>query len=245
MQPQSQVFLQDKIMQLANALPDIPRFVETRGMLRSHACEIFGLSEGKILSFVVRSLQTGLIAVIGTPSVQAIKRAVQQNTQQNAVLAFDDNIRVVAESLSGWKVERAILHQRINSIRLADVPKNTVRYLNAEEIRDNAEIPAGLKNELIIAAKATSVAATIIDDKPVSFCYAGWETETLWDVSIDTLKAYRGHGHALACVTFLINEMNARNKQPVWGAVESNAASLKLAKKLFFEPVDALFVFEH
>ncbi len=33
-----------------------------------------------------------------------------------------------------------------------------------------------------------------------------------------------------------------RRKRPVWGALESNAASLALAKKLGFRPVDKLFV---
>jgi hypothetical protein len=33
-------------------------------------------------------------------------------------------------------------------------------------------------------------------------------------------------------------------KEPVWGAVESNAASMGLATKLGFVPVNRIFVFE-
>jgi RimJ/RimL family protein N-acetyltransferase len=33
------------------------------------------------------------------------------------------------------------------------------------------------------------------------------------------------------------------DKRPVWGAVESNRASLGLAAKLGFRPVDTLFLF--
>jgi hypothetical protein len=33
-------------------------------------------------------------------------------------------------------------------------------------------------------------------------------------------------------------------KEPVWGALESNAASMGLAAKLSFVPVDRVFVFE-
>jgi len=42
----------------------------------------------------------------------------------------------------------------------------------------------------------------------------------------------------------LIYYFRERGKQPVWGAMQSNAASLRLAAKLGFAPVDELVVFE-
>jgi RimJ/RimL family protein N-acetyltransferase len=74
----------------------------------------------------------------------------------------------------------------------------------------------------------------------VSFCYATSETETLWDVSIDTLAAWQGRGLAAGCVGAMVERMLAVGKRPVWGAAERNAASLALARKLGFEPVDRL-----
>lgn len=44
--------------------------------------------------------------------------------------------------------------------------------------------------------------------------------EGLWDVLIDTLK------------------------EPTWGELESNAASIRLAARLGFVPVDRVFIFE-
>ncbi len=35
-----------------------------------------------------------------------------------------------------------------------------------------------------------------------------------------------------------------RGREPVWGALESNEPSMKLAAKLGFVPVDRIFVFE-
>ncbi len=234
----------DLLLQLAQALPDIPRFIETRGMLLANACEVLGLNQTNGLNFVVRSFHTGLISVIGKPSIDAIRRATQQNKNQNVVLAFEDNLSFVAEALSSRKVDRAILHQRNDSIRLTDVAPNLVRYISGEEIFAHTGLSDALKAELLIASRNTRVAATVVEGQPVSFCYAGAETETLWDVSIDTLAGFRGRGLASMCVTFLILEMKKQGKQPVWGALESNKASLRLAKKLFFEPVDSLFVFE-
>jgi predicted GNAT family acetyltransferase len=77
-----------------------------------------------------------------------------------------------------------------------------------------------------------------------SFCYAGSTTETLWDVSIDTLEPFRRQGYAGLCVAYVVDQMNREGKRPVWGAVESNEASLRLASKLGFKPVDRITVFE-
>jgi predicted GNAT family acetyltransferase len=83
-----------------------------------------------------------------------------------------------------------------------------------------------------------------VRDAPVSFCYVAAETESLWDVSIDTLAGHRRRGYAALCAAYLIEHMCEKGKRPVWGAVESNAPSLGLAAKLGFVPVDRVFVFE-
>jgi GNAT superfamily N-acetyltransferase len=83
-----------------------------------------------------------------------------------------------------------------------------------------------------------------VEQLPVSFCYGGSQTESLWDISIDTLAEYRNRGYAALCVAFLIEDFRRRGLEPVWGAVESNIPSMKLAAKLGFTPVDRLVVFE-
>lgn len=65
-------------------------------------------------------------------------------------------------------------------------------------------------------------------------------TETLWDVAVDTLDGHRRQGHASACFRALAAHMAAEGRQPIWGANDDNAASLELAARLGFEPVDRL-----
>ena len=88
------------------------------------------------------------------------------------------------------------------------------------------------------------MAATIVAGEAVSFCYAGSVTEQLWDISIDTLAEHRRRGYAALCVAFMVNHMRKQGKEPVWGALETNDASLGLAAKLGFVPVDRVVVFE-
>ena len=47
-----------------------------------------------------------------------------------------------------------------------------------------------------IGAEYSLIAVTFVENQPVSFCYAGAVTESLWDVSIDTLPEHRRHGYA-------------------------------------------------
>jgi predicted GNAT family acetyltransferase len=99
-----------------------------------------------------------------------------------------------------------------------------------------------LLQELQRAALIGKLAATFVEGKPVSFCDAATETETLWDIGIETLEPYRGRGYAALCVAYVIDQMGRRGKRPVWGAEESNSASMNLAAKLGFRAVDRLTV---
>ena len=119
-----------------------------------------------------------------------------------------------------------------------DVP---VRLLRPDDSLDH--LPAGLRFEMTHARAAVPVAAAWIDDRPVAFCYPCWITETLWDVSIDTLETHRRRGLAARAVRFMIDRMKQEGREPVWGAMESNVASLKLAVTLGFAPVDDIVVF--
>ena len=71
------------------------------------------------------------------------------------------------------------------------------------------------------------------------------ETEGLWDISIDTLVGHRRRGHAARCAAFMIRHMReTAGKEPVWGALETNTASMNLAASLGFVVVDRFSVLE-
>ena len=100
------------------------------------------------------------------------------------------------------------------------------------------------KEELEEGPRLGLIAATFVDRQPVSFCYAGAITETWWDIAVDTLPAHRRRGYAALCVAFMIRHMRAGGKHPVWQAVEDNPASWMLARKLGFDAIDELALFE-
>lgn len=231
-------------LKLAHSLSDIPRFVETRSMLLNQRGTIYGFEASNPESFVVCNRQTGLIAVIGKPPIVSLQEAIAERARTGAILAFDDNLSFVAEALPEWNSEKAILHLPDGVLKLPEVTEGSVRFITTDELDGLADVPLNLKEELLTEANFALIAAPIVDGKPVAFCYAGAITETLWDISIDTLEGYRHRGYAALSVAYMVHHYHNQGKQPVWGALASNQASLNLAKKLGFKAVDSLFVFE-
>lgn len=238
---------------LAARLPDRPRWVEIRSILLSGAGQIIGAVSLEPLTFVVMDTLGELAGVVGRPSPVDVQAAAATAPE---LLAFDDNAAHVQRCLPGWICERALLFERLrvgSSISSdgidAKAGRSSVRLLEAIEVdrlaeaRQPAAVPPELVEELRHAVRSGSpIAAAYSEALPVSFCYPTSVTEGLWDVSIDTLTAFRRQGHAEAAASFMIDYWAARGRQPVWGAVESNLASRRLATKLGFAQTDALWV---
>lgn len=213
-------------------------------MLLANRCEVYGLEGSALQNFVVRNPASTTISIIGKPASESILEAVDASGGKEDLLAFEDNHSFVKSVLPDWESERAVLHLLGDSPALPLVPAGMVRFLRPGEVASLSGLSDELEEELLVAEKQTRIAATIVDDQPVSFCYAGAVTETLWDISIDTVEGFRNRGLAALCVAFMIDVFDRQGKRPVWGALESNIASMNLAAKLGFVPVDDLFVFE-
>ena len=226
----------DVLDRLARALPDAPRWIETRAMLLSGECEVFGLEEEK-LCFVVRD--PDLISAVGHPSRTAIRKAASSNPVD--LLAFRENREHVSAALPDWTGVRAVLHRLGEARRFPEVSEGSVRWLAESEINTMESLPPDLRSELEQGATESPIATALDDDRPVAFCYAGSRTEGLWDVAIDTLTGYGRRGHAARCFAYMAEHLEPL--RPVWAAEEINAASLGLAAKLGFVPVDDLIVF--
>ncbi|MGH9752133.1 MAG: GNAT family N-acetyltransferase [Blastocatellia bacterium] len=232
------------IRRLLSAVPDQPKWVELRAMLLSGQCEVYGLEGAERLSFVARHAEMEMVSIYGRPAPDVIRRVIALPPSPETVLCLPEDRRHVAESLTEWRSEIATIYRLATGERLPEVTADAVRLLSPSEIEAMNHAPAELKEELIEAVTLTPIAATCIGKLPVAFCYAGSRTENLWDISIDTLAEYRSQGHAALCVAFMIEYFRRQGLAPVWGALESNIPSMRLAAKLGFTPVDQIVVFE-
>ncbi|MGH9367968.1 MAG: GNAT family N-acetyltransferase [Thermoanaerobaculia bacterium] len=234
------------LSELAGRLPDLPRWVETRAMLLSGRSELVGTPGPGPADFLVRGTDFGLFCVAGSPDLSPLPPAVAHHGGRE-VLCLPASAEAVAAQLREWTGSRAVIHSHPAPEAVTggeDSPAGGVSMLSPRDAGSLAHLPQALREELVTALGFTHVAAAFAEGLSVSFCYTASETETLWDISIDTLEPWRGRGLARACCEFLIAHMSRHGKAPVWGALEQNAASMKMAERLGFVPVDELVVFE-
>jgi GNAT acetyltransferase-like protein len=236
---------------LAVDLPDQPRWIETRAMLRSGHAQVFGggsVSGG----FAIRLLHGAfsVVSIVGCPSADAIAAALEGTTAMTPLLAQADNADYVERTLfdqasdggfRGWHRERVIVHTIASFPDPPPIGDTVVRLLTIDDPLD--QVPPGLRFELVHAIEVAPVAAAFVDGVAASFCYPCWRTESWWDVSIDTVAPFRRRGLAEQATRFMIAHEGREGREPVWGALESNGLSLRLAVRLGFAPVDDLYAF--
>jgi GNAT superfamily N-acetyltransferase len=228
---------------LASALPDLPRWVETRGMLRSGRCEIVGAAGPGPGDFLLRGTDFGLFCVAGEPDLEPLADSLMRSAGRAVLCLPGEAGRVAAAVPPRWNPARVIVHS-LDGGALSAPSESSAVMLSPRDAASLGHVPEPLREEIEAALGFAHVAAVLEGGLPISFAYPSYETETLWDLSIDTLEGHRGRGLARACCEFLVAHMSRHGKEPVWGALESNVASLRLAARLGFAPVDELVVFE-
>lgn len=227
---------------LAERLPDIPRWVEARHLVLTGAFEAFGLKGRDPLAVAIRETgDDGAVFVVGRPSDQAVLSATAG--AGGDLIAGPEAADWLADLLPGWTANRARLYRSGDPGRLPMAREGEVRLTDLAAI-EREPIDAELLQELREAAARTEIAASFANGRPVAFCYAGWVTETLWDVAIDTVEDFRRQGHAGRVAAFMIRRMAKGGRRPVWCALEENPASWKLAEKLGFVAEDEIMIFE-
>lgn len=232
------------VQDLARALLDTPRWVETRFMLLRGEAVVTGLSADR-RHFVAASSRWPLVSVVGRPDGAFIQGAVECADDDLNVLCAEEHADHVAEALPDWRRIGATIHAWPGDVPLpARPPAAEARLMESGELQALRHLPADLREELIIASAYSPVAGAFAGGAPVAFCCASAVTETLWDIGIDTLDGYRRRGLARKAAQLLMATMGARGQWPVWGSEDGNEPSLALARKLGFVPVERLAVFE-
>jgi len=211
-----------------------------------------GPAYGEGGGFVVIPKVEPVGAVVGQPGGEVILRAAELLAARRRdvpaeLLAQPEDAGPVADALPGWDSEGATLHV------LGGEPTPPALRPDAEVVLVGpgnrsrlpaAGVPEGVYREVeSVWGRGRPAAVAFVGGRPAGFCLGTLETETLWDVSVETLPAYRQGGLAAACFDALRAHYDALGKRPVWGAHDSNPASLRLARRLGFLPAARLEIF--
>ena len=223
---------------LAAALPDLPRWVETRWMLREGAGWARTADGGMGVVVVAQDLRLG--AVVGRPDPGVLRSALHDAAPGFALVVQLSDLAHVRAALAGWAAPVLATIHRLPARAPAEAPPDPgVVVLAPPHGELVSRLPPDMRRE---APYATALAVQLADGIPVSMCQATAVTETLWDAGVETAEGHRRRGHASACFRALDAYMAAVGKEPVWGVEEGNRASIELARKLGFEAVEQLAV---
>ncbi|MEJ7733890.1 MAG: GNAT family N-acetyltransferase [Polyangiaceae bacterium] len=218
------------------SVSDTPANVEVRAALLEGGVTVLGPPQA-----FVAATPPGLnssIFVVGPADMALLRQAAQADPEAEVIAS--------AATVASWAAlpagaRRAVIHELPGA--LENVAPHPSLLLQASDAARLASVPdAELRAELEEAIQAGPLAIALAGEALAAFCYAGSVTETLWDISIDTLPAYRRRGLAGAAVASLAELHAAAGRRPIWGAEVSNAGSMGLAARLGFRPVDEVWL---
>lgn len=204
-------------------LPDVPRWVEAHGIAADPAHWQTPLGGG----FAVGHDEAKLIVIAGKADPSAAV-ALARSYPEHTILVEDP-------ALIDRPCERAILHTLPEPDALPD-------FEGAVLVDDATPLPDALRGELTWARSRGAVITVFLDGVPAAFAYAPWRSAKYFDVSVDTVVGARQLGLGTIVAAAMIRHERAQGREPVWGADEGNAASLRLAKRLGFVAVDEIWV---
>ncbi len=152
-----------------------------------------------------------VIAVVGRPGGEVLAKAARFHPE--AEVLIQSGARAHFERLAGTPARRAVLHTLPEGLR--PTPGLETILLLSHNAAALSGLPAPLRAELRAAIERVPVAAALIGKDHVSFCYAGAVTDTLWDVSIDTLPTHRRRGGATSAFAAMALHMGHAGCRPV------------------------------
>ena len=213
-------------------IPDQPRWVEASAILASG--EHWLDATGRVIGHDASSL---MVALPGADAAAVAQLAAARPRWSMLVAPERDDLRAALAAI-GWSIERAHILTLPDAGALPDddgaalLPEGT----------GLGHLPPLLAGEVAAAQRRGAVWTAVVDGAPVSFAFAPWRSARWFDVSVDTLPGYRQLGLAARVAAALIRAERDAGREPVWGALESNVASLRLAARLGFVAIDSLWV---
>ena len=221
------------------AIPDTPATVEMRALCLAPDAVIGACGDG----WFVTTKEGATAGVYGDADAATVAATIEALGFDGEVLVAEACTAVAAWLCDGWRIERAAIFTGGGAAWSVPPPRADLRVARLPRTGSLPPLPGSLADELEAARATTPVFAAWDGGAAASFAYVAWETERHGDLSVDTLEPWRRRGCARAVVQVAIDDLAARGKIPVWGALASNAASLALARSLgFIRPAGTLLV---
>lgn len=228
---------------LLDGLPDDAVHLTPRALLWGAAGELAAPEpHGHGACLVARD--EPLVFVLGEPGGRCLRRALATYGRDGECLCLPGSSAHVQEGLPNWSPRRALIHEAGRPPTALPASRDlTLHGPGLATLPDLDHLEPELAARVDEMVRRGPLAAAWWGHRPVSFCMAPFVTRGRWDVEVETGAAWRGRRLAERAFRLLVGVQRDLGREPVWGALEDNQASLALARRLDFRPVGALDVF--
>jgi GNAT superfamily N-acetyltransferase len=225
---------------ILTTLPDLPRWVEARGLLLSRRGFVVEIGDGCQL---VCGRTDRLVVPVTFDLSPLLEAYALKEVPGAQILLQDVMLPSARHHLPDWNAEAVTVYtltpDRARNWRL---PLWPTMPLGPEQVTAATHVPAALRDELADAAARWPLWAATYDGHPMSFAYPLHATEGWFDIAVHTLEPVRGRGFGRAAAMGLVVDRMLQGLRPVWRAPHGNEAAHRLARRLGFEPVDLVWM---
>lgn len=227
--------------QLLDVIPDRPRWVFARGMLRTGRAEVMTDAKGSIIS----SRGLPIVCIVGEPDDRQIDKACRNLYRAAQVITAGESSAHVAMALPP-DFEHSRGHVYASWTRpasMGDAALAGVRLVNPSSPPSSDHLPTEMRSRFVTGV-ALSPAVAVMEEKGLvqAYCF-GIATETHVAVCLETNETHRGKGLGQRCLMACAVLMRARGYDPVWIVSESSPEMQHMATKLGLKVVDEVTLF--
>jgi hypothetical protein len=212
-------------------VPDVPRTVDLRALLQNPSSEVFSDSGGAL----VLERAIGLGVIHGFPAMGLVNPALEHISELLSPEPFRD-------IHPGWVWARGVVMTLRDEAALQLWQKQAQGVVVPFDASMLEQTPESLRDLLHLSLERGKATCALVEGQPVAFACVPLGTENRYDLSVDTLEAHRCRGYARMAAAVLIGMEREDGREPMWGALESNPASIRAGMALGFRPVDHLWM---
>jgi hypothetical protein len=218
-------------------IPDLPRWVDARGLLLSRRGFVVDAADG---CRVVCGRADRLIVPVTfdlTAEIDAI--AAREITGPATILLQEVMLPSARWLLQEWQAVPATVYaldpERARDWRMPQWQTSPVSQSQLEAAR---HLPNALRATLLDVQSRSPVWAATVDGQLLAFAWSVTTTEAWFQVWVETVESARGRGLGRAAAMGLIVDRVLRGLRPVLRVPGTNLAGARLARRLGFEAVD-------
>jgi hypothetical protein len=218
-------------------IPDLPRWVDARGLLLSRRGFVVDAADG---CRVVCSRADRLIVPVTFDLTKELDAIATREIAGPATILLQEVMLPAARwLLQDWDAVPATVYA-LEPERARDwrMPQWQTSPVGPGQLEAATELSNALRATLLDVQSRSPVWAAMSEGQPMAFAWSTTSTEAWFQVWVETVESARGKGFGRAAAMGLIVDRVLRGLRPVLRVPGTNLAGTRLARRLGFEAVD-------